>query len=65
MGVERGERREILGKGKNQLWEETKIVRDFHEKEMALEKGKGKETEKGVSWWETETEMERKNDLGA
>lgn len=39
-------------------------MRDLREKEMALEKGKGKENEKGVSWWETATEMERKNDLG-
>lgn len=49
--------REILGKGKNQLWEENKIGRDFREKEMSLENEKGKEKEKGVSWWETETDF--------
>lgn len=42
MGVEREERRDILGKAKNQLWEENEIVREFRERERALEKGKVK-----------------------
>lgn len=62
-GVERERKRE-------RYWERERIsygrriVRDLREKEMALEKGKGKENEKGVSWWETAAEMGRKNDLG-
>lgn len=62
--VDRGGEREgeILGKGVSQIWgkgreneraQETVFVGG---KWIKLDNGKGIESEKGVAWWETETE---------
>lgn len=47
---------QIWGKGrKNESTRETVFVGG---KWMKLDNGKGKESEEGVAWWETETETE-------